>query len=161
MRARGLDVEDAASREHPEHPTQPDFTRHTVHADLSEMSAIGMLAIFFARVAGVASADSLFAEDVGLLPEKSFKDVLERCERDPTTFEHDVGQLWEAMDVGGYAHAIRKRVARFNGEFFARRSVLRLGREEIGELRQAASYNWRDVDPSIFGALLEQALAGR
>lgn len=100
----------------------------------------------------------MFAEDVSLLPEKSFKDVLQRCLQDPSTFEHDVGQLWEAMDVGGYAHAIRKKVARFNGAFFARRTVLPLGREEIGELRQAASYDWRNVDPSIFGTLLEQAL---
>jgi hypothetical protein len=101
---------------------------------------------------------TMFSEDVGLLPEKSFKDVLERCERDPATFTHDVGQLWEAMDVGGYAHAIRQNVVKFNGEFFRRRTVLSMGREEIGELRQAASYNWRDVDPSIFGTLLEQAL---
>ena len=101
---------------------------------------------------------TMFAEDVGLLPEQSFKHVLERCESDPDTFSHDVGQLWEAMDVGGYAHAIRQKVAKFNGEFFRRRTVLPLGREEIGELRQAASYNWRDVDPSIFGTLLEQAL---
>nr|WP_294534769.1 DNA methyltransferase [uncultured Rhodoblastus sp.] len=62
------------------------------------------------------------------------------------------------MDLGLYAHAIRRKVAKFNGEFFSRRTVLPLGREEIGELRQAASYNWRDVDPSIFGTLLEQAL---
>ena len=101
---------------------------------------------------------TMFAEDVGLLPEQSFKQVLERCEQDPATFQHDVGQLWEAMDMGAYAHAIRKKVPRFNGEFFKQRSVLALGREEIGELRQAASYNWREVDPSIFGALLEQAL---
>ncbi len=101
---------------------------------------------------------TMFAEDVGLLPEQSFKQVLERCEQDPQTFQHDVGQLWEAMDMGLYAHAIRKKVPRFNGEFFKRRTVLALGREEIGELRQAASYNWREVDPSIFGTLLEQAL---
>jgi len=101
---------------------------------------------------------TMFAEDVGLLPERSFKEVLERCEQDPNTFKPDVGQLWEAMNDGTYAHAIRKKVAKFNGEFFLRRTVLPLGREEIGELRQAASYNWRDVDPSIFGTLLEQAL---
>jgi SAM-dependent methyltransferase len=101
---------------------------------------------------------TMFAEDVALLPEKSFNEVLERCEQDPDTFQHDVGQLWEAMNSGGYAHAIRKKVARFNGEFFLNRTVLPLGREEIGELKQAASYDWRDVDPSIFGTLLEQAL---
>jgi hypothetical protein len=101
---------------------------------------------------------TMFAEDVGLLPEKSFKEVLERCEQDPSTFLHDVGQLWQAMDEGGYAHAIRTKVPRFNGEFFKERTVLPLNREEIGELRQAASHSWRDVDPSIFGTLLEQAL---
>lgn len=101
---------------------------------------------------------TMFAEDVGLLPEKCFKDVLQRCEADPKTFPADVGQLWEAMNVGGYAHAIRKHVPRFNGEFFRSRKVLALGREEIGELRQAASYDWRDVEPAIFGTLLEQAL---
>src|SRR5208282_514275 len=69
---------------------------------------------------------TMFAEDVGLLPEKSFKEVLERCESDPDTFRHDVGQLWEAMDLGGYAHAIRKQVPRFNGEFFRSRTVLPL-----------------------------------
>jgi hypothetical protein len=101
---------------------------------------------------------TMFAEDVGLLPEKSFKEVLERCEAEPDTFIQDVGQLWEAMDLGGYAHAIRKQVPRFNGEFFRSRTVLSLGREEIGELRRAASYYWRDVEPAIFGTLLEQAL---
>ena len=101
---------------------------------------------------------TMFAEDVGLLPEKSFKEVLERCEADPETFVEDVGQLWEAMNEGTYAHAIRKRVPKFNGEFFRSRTVLPLGKEEIGELRQAASYDWRDVEPAIFGTLLEQAL---
>jgi len=101
---------------------------------------------------------TMFAEDVGLLPEDSFKQVLERCETDPKTFQPDVEQLWQAMDKGDYAHAIRKKVARFNGEFFKNPTVLPLQREEIGELRQAASYNWRDVDPSIFGTLVEQAL---
>ncbi len=101
---------------------------------------------------------TMFAEDVGLLPEKAFKEVLERCEADPETFPEDVGQLWEATDLGGYAHAIRKHVPQFNGEFFRSRTVLPLAREEIGELRQAASYDWRDVEPAIFGTLLEQAL---
>lgn len=101
---------------------------------------------------------TMFAEDIGLLPEKSFKGVLERCEAAPDTLSHMVGQLWEAMDTGGFAFAIAEKVRRFNGEFFKSRTVLPLGREEIGELRQAASYDWRDVDPSIFGTLLEQAL---
>src|SRR5205823_10571217 len=54
--------------------------------------------------------------------------------------------------------AIETQVKRFNGEFFKSHAALKLGREEIGELRAAAECDWRDVDPSIFGALLEQAL---
>lgn len=101
---------------------------------------------------------TMFAEDVGLLPEKSFKQVLEECERNPEAFTHDVGQLWEAMDLGAWAHVLKTKVKKFNGEFFRNRAALPLGREEIGELRQAATYNWNEVDPSIFGTLLEQAL---
>jgi len=101
---------------------------------------------------------TMFAEDVGLLPEKSFKDLLEECEKNPEAFVHDVGQLWEAMDLGQWAHALKAKVKRFNGEFFKSRAALPLGREEIGELRQAATYDWNEVDPSIFGTLLEQAL---
>ncbi len=101
---------------------------------------------------------TMFAENVGLLPENSFKDLLARCEQAPETFPHDVGQLWEAMDQGGWAYALRQKVPRFNGEFFRNRAALPLAREEIGELREAARHDWRNVDPSIFGTLLEQAL---
>lgn len=101
---------------------------------------------------------TMFAEDVGLLPEKSFKEVLEECEKNPEAFTHDVGQLWEAMDLGTWAHVLKTKVKKFNGEFFRNHAALPLGREEIGELRQAASYSWKEVDPSIFGTLVEQAL---
>jgi hypothetical protein len=53
---------------------------------------------------------------------------------------------------------LKTKVRKFNGEFFRKRAALPLGREEIGELRQAASYTWKEVDPSIFGTLVEQAL---
>lgn len=101
---------------------------------------------------------TMFAEDVELLPKKSFERLLERCEGDPSKFQPLVGQLWDAMNAGAFAYAIEAQVKRFNGEFFKKRAVLELGREEIGELRAAAHCDWRDVDPSIFGTLLEQAL---
>ncbi len=95
---------------------------------------------------------------IELLPEASFRDLLHRCEQDSSRFVYMVGQLWEAMDTGAFAFALEAKVRRFNGEFFRTRTVLPLGREEIGELRHAASYDWHEVDPSIFGTLLEQAL---
>ncbi len=101
---------------------------------------------------------TMFAEDIGLLPAKSFKTLLEECERKPELFQPQVEQLWEAMDKGEFAHAIKTKVKKFNGEFFKNRSVMALDMFALKELREAASADWRDVDPSIFGTLLETAL---
>lgn len=101
---------------------------------------------------------TMFAEDVELLPKDSFRDLLEKCEQEPAKFEPLVRQLWEAMDTGDFAYPIEAKVKRFNGEFFKRRTVLPLDRAEIGELRRAAEADWREVEPAIFGTLLEQAL---
>ncbi len=101
---------------------------------------------------------TMFAEDVELLPQKSFRDLLHRCEAHPENLPRLVGQLWEAMDTGGFAFPLEQTVRQFNGQFFKDRTVLPLGRAEIGELRRAAETDWQAVDPSIFGTLLEQAL---
>ena len=104
---------------------------------------------------------TMFAEDTGLLPEKSFKGLLEACEKDPASFVPMVGQLWEAMDKGDFAYALKQKVRRFNGAFFKKREVLPLEPAQIAALKNAAGYDWREVDPSIFGTLLEQALEAR
>lgn len=101
---------------------------------------------------------TMFAEDVELIPKDSFKGILSRCRENPDLFPRLVGQLWEAMDTGGFAFAIEATVRRFNGYLFKDRTVLPLPKEEIGELFQAANANWKEVEPAIFGTLLEQAL---
>ncbi|MCK0196430.1 class I SAM-dependent DNA methyltransferase [Ancylobacter sp. 6x-1] len=101
---------------------------------------------------------TMFAEDVELIHKDSFKQVLERCRMLPDLFPELVGQLWEVMDTGGFAYAIEERVKRFNGYLFKDRTVLPLPAEAIGELLAAARANWREVEPAIFGTLLEQAL---
>ncbi|GLK80574.1 class I SAM-dependent DNA methyltransferase [Methylopila turkensis] len=101
---------------------------------------------------------TMFAQSVELLPPGSFSRLLAECENDPASFPPLVGQLWEVMDTGGFAFGLKASVRRFNGSFFKDRSVFALGREEIGELRAAAAHDWRDVEPAIFGALLERAL---
>jgi hypothetical protein len=62
------------------------------------------------------------------------------------------------MNVGEYSTSIRAKVLQFNGNLFANAKVLPLGREEIGELYEAAQKDWHEVEPAIFGTLLEQAL---
>ena len=101
---------------------------------------------------------TMFAEDVKLLPENCFRDWLERARNNPTMFKHELAQLWQAMDKGGYATIAQDTVKRFNGSFFKSPTVFDLGREEIGELWEAAKSDWKEVDPAIFGTLLEQAL---
>lgn len=104
---------------------------------------------------------TMFAEDAGLLPEHSFENLLARCEADPSLFPRLVGQLWQAMDEGQFAFAFEVPVRRFNGKLFHDAAVFDLSAADIGHLKTAASKQWTDVDPSIFGALLERALSAK
>ncbi len=101
---------------------------------------------------------TMFAEDVGLLPARSFRDLLQRCETEPEKFSRRLTALWERMDTGGFSEGIDADVRRFNGKFFKERLALPLRRDEIVELRHAAECDWREVEPAIFGTLLEAAL---
>ncbi len=101
---------------------------------------------------------TMFAEDVGLLPENSFTNLLTKCTQDESKFVPMVEQLWRAMDKGDFAYAIEQQVKRFNGKLFKDTEVFPLEKHEIGELLAAAKRNWKEVEPAIFGTLLEQAL---
>ena len=106
---------------------------------------------------------SMFAEDVALLPERSFKELLQRHRDDPATLRKMLGVLWADMDRGGFSAALAQDVLRFNGKLFkgsaAAGYVLPLGRDQIDGLLQAANADWREVEPAIFGTLLGRALA--
>jgi hypothetical protein len=103
---------------------------------------------------------SMFAEDVGLLPEHSVRDLLRRCQSDPDHLSRYLPELWEKMAGGPerFSLAIGAAVKHFNGGLFENARVFRLEREELGELIAAAEADWRTVEPAIFGTLLEQAL---
>ncbi|MGE3366515.1 MAG: class I SAM-dependent DNA methyltransferase [Rhizobiaceae bacterium] len=102
---------------------------------------------------------TMFAEDVDLLPKDCFKDLLRKCVADPAHFKHRLKALWRDMDKGApFSGVIDAEVRHFNGGLFRDTTVFELGREEIGELLAAAEYRWTEVDPAIFGTLLEQAL---
>jgi hypothetical protein len=70
--------------------------------------------------------------------------------------------LWSDMDRGGFSAALAKDVLRFNGKLFkgwrAHDYVLPLNRDQIDGLLAAAGADWREVEPAIFGTLLERAL---
>ena len=101
---------------------------------------------------------TMFAEDVGLLPERSFTGLLDECRKHPEYFPRLIPGLWKIMNRGGFSPEIRGDLLRFNGGIFAEQQALPLDRDGIDLLRRASEADWRDVEPAIFGSLLERAL---
>lgn len=105
---------------------------------------------------------SMFAEDVELLPKGSFLQLLQTHKNDPQTLMQMLRVLWADMDRGGFSAALAHDVLRFNGKLFKEPSAtgyaLLLNDSQIQSLIAAARCNWREVEPAIFGTLLERAL---
>jgi len=106
----------------------------------------------------------MFAQSVGLLPERtSFSDVLARCRGNLPVLVGLVGELWRTMDAGGFSAALAGTVLRFNGGLFrpgpyGGGDPLVVTADELELLILAARQDWADVEPAIFGTLLENAL---
>ena len=101
---------------------------------------------------------SMFAEDVGLLPVRAFSSLLESLKENPAQFVPLVGEMWKAMDAGHFSVALRTEVLHFNGKLFKQPQVLPLDRDQIELMLEAAKFDWKEVEPAIFGTLLERAL---
>jgi len=103
----------------------------------------------------------MFAEDVGLLPERSFTDLLDSLPTDGTGFQSLVQTLFREMNAGtgnDISVILRKKLLKFNGGLFADDTLLPINGLQLGLLKNAARQNWRNVEPAIFGTLLERAL---
>jgi hypothetical protein len=110
---------------------------------------------------------SMFAEDVGLLPAAAdgsggFAHLLQQYREQPATLAQMLKVFWAGMDTGGFNAAIAADVLRFNGKLFkgagADGYALPLTTKQIDGLLRAAGANWQEVEPAIFGTLLERAL---
>ncbi len=101
---------------------------------------------------------SMFAEDVALIPKGCFTDLLKSLQDDPSQFVPLVNALWKEMDAGGFSVVLRQTLPRFNGKLFKRPEVLPLDKAQIARLLEAAKADWTQVEPAIFGTLLERAL---
>jgi hypothetical protein len=100
---------------------------------------------------------TMYAEDVQLLPKGIFSEAVERWIEQPESFPGEVEDLWKRMNEGGNLFG-RGHIWRFNGGLFAEPVALALNREQLLILGLAAKSDWRDVEPAIFGTLLERAL---
>ncbi len=101
-----------------------------------------------------------FAEDVKLLPEKSWYKLLcdLRDSGNAAVFPEMAGSLWDAMNAGGFSPILKAHVLQFNGGLFESTEALPLTGDQLALLIDAADSDWKDVEPAIFGTLLERAL---
>lgn len=101
---------------------------------------------------------TMFAEDVGLLRRDSFTEVLKSYRDRPDRVHLMLEQLWRNMDKGGFSPELHDDVLKFNGGLFQNATALELDSDELNWLIIAAERDWKDVEPAIFGTLLERAL---
>jgi hypothetical protein len=100
---------------------------------------------------------TMFAEDVRLLQGEIFTRALkERWIPEPSRFKAEIEDLWKVMNTGGKFNF--DAIPQFNGSFFANAIAFDLPREQLEVLYEAAQKDWREVEPAIFGTLLERAL---
>jgi len=104
---------------------------------------------------------SMFAEDVDLIPKDSFTGLLKELRGHPEHAEPALAGLWKTMNTGGYSEALFEDLKRFNGGLFAEADALPLHGMQLGLLIDAAEADWKQVEPAIFGTLLERALDKR
>jgi hypothetical protein len=104
---------------------------------------------------------TMFAEDVALLPAGSFTGLLARLKEDPDAFVPALESLWGTMSTGGLSTILLKKLPRFGGGLFTQADAIPLNADQIQLLIEAAAASWEDVEPAIFGTLLERALDPR
>ena len=98
----------------------------------------------------------MFAEDVDLLPSKMFVRMLEAAKRTPDEFQKLASSLFAAMKAGGLVGF--ERIEWFNGGLFDDDEALPLVADDINLCLRAASLDWSEIDPSIFGTLFVRGL---
>jgi len=101
---------------------------------------------------------TLFAEDLDLLVGMPLQHIIDRLRKDPSrSSAAEIGFLFRVLNQKGNHN--RKDVlagTRYvNGQLFADPAEVELNREELDLLASAAEYDWSQVDPTIFGSLLE------
>ncbi|MBF0251666.1 MAG: class I SAM-dependent DNA methyltransferase, partial [Alphaproteobacteria bacterium] len=101
---------------------------------------------------------TMFAEDVDLLPKHSFTGLLKEYVGKADKIHVPLQRLWNEMDKGGFSPELRADVMKFNGGLFKGATALPITEEDLNWLTIAAEREWQDVEPAIFGTLLEGAL---
>lgn len=105
----------------------------------------------------------LFAEGLGLLPHEPFSQIVAALIADTTrSSAAELGHLFTvlnlATDQQGPRGGLYTGAPYVNGGLFAEPARIHLEPTELSILAEVAAFDWRDVDPTIFGALMEDCL---
>jgi hypothetical protein len=99
----------------------------------------------------------MFADDVGLLPDGLFQQMLALAKRRPARSAEFAGQLFGAMAKSGGEVGFTA-VPWFDGGLFEDATALPLEVADIDHLISVAKLDWAEIDPSILGTLFERGL---
>ena len=89
---------------------------------------------------------------------KKFVELLQSLRSKPENFAHAMEALWRDMNTGGYSPSLQQTILQFNGGLFADCAAIPLNIDQLELLIESAKANWSEVEPAIFGTLLERAL---
>ncbi len=145
--------------------SQADLSRDAVatltdlYAGLRERRAsdLDTLRVFILQVVW-----AMFAEDLGLLPNNVLSRVLEGLVKSPSrSSADDLGQLFRYLAESKPRPAkgsLYEGTPFANGGLFERPTQVHLTVEELKTLLNACNLDWRQVEPAIFGSILQGAL---
>jgi len=98
----------------------------------------------------------LFAEDIRLLPDGLFTEILRASTDRPERFSSYLSGLFQAMATGG--DFLLRDIPHFNGNLFDSASVIDLTADELRQVTAVAALDWSAIDPSIFGTLFVRGM---
>lgn len=104
------------------------------------------------------SVVAMFAEDIGLLPEKYFTKTITNATSGADAYDM-LGSLFREMNTPGRTtggHFVGTPY--FNGGLFDSIHPIEMTPDELQAMRAAAKTNWADVRPEIFGTLFESSM---
>ncbi len=99
----------------------------------------------------------LFVEDIELLPDRVFADIVEEGLKAPNDFSDMLAKLFHAMKERGQRFG-QTPIPWFDGGLFEDEDVLDLDFLQIADIAKAARRDWSAIEPSIFGTLFEKGL---
>lgn len=105
---------------------------------------------------------TLFAEDIGIVEGKPLETLASALLADPTrSTAVELAHLYRRLNIQEHDRRNRgaaQSVPYVNGELFSVATEVHLESSELKHLLDASKFDWRHVNPTVFGALLEGCL---